>query len=176
MTKTDDQRLVSRVARGLKHELLEMAVPFVFFLIGFNVIALTLHLALQAQGIVYDGIANATIGALLVAKVVLLVDHIPLSRWYKAKRLIGLVVYRSAVYTVFVLVLQIAEFLVGQLIHGQTIAGALSALRNDLVWQHAVAVHLWVFALFFAYTSVEEIRRRYGLPPVREILAAPVQH
>lgn len=175
MTRTDDHGRVSKVMRGVKHELHEMAIPFVFFLVGFNLIALTLHLALQAEGVVYDGVVNATIGALLVAKVVLLVDHIPLSRRFNGKRLIGLIVYRSAVYTVFVIIAQVLEFLIGRLISGDTPAAALSAMGNEVVWQHAVAVHLWVFALFFVYTSIDEIRRRYDLPPMRTIMAAPVR-
>src|SRR5262249_34736331 len=65
------------LAERIKHELLELLPPTVFFLIAFHLITVSRALMLRRYGIQVSAMAGATIGALLVAKVVLLADLLP---------------------------------------------------------------------------------------------------
>ena len=60
----------------LKHEFLEALPPTIFFFFAFNTIALTKALMLKAHGIQPVEFAAATLGALIVGKVVLLAENI----------------------------------------------------------------------------------------------------
>ncbi len=66
-----------KVAQVVKGEALEILPVKIFFLIGFNLIAFARHLVLAEEGVVYDGIMVATVGALIIAKVVLVADKLP---------------------------------------------------------------------------------------------------
>ncbi len=78
---------VAKAAGWVKGELLDILPVMIFFLIGLHLIVFTKHLVLREQGIVYDGFWAATIGALLVAKVVLVVDKVPFMRRYSGRPL-----------------------------------------------------------------------------------------
>lgn len=61
----------------LKHEFVQVIPPAIFFFIAFQVIAFTQALMLRQYGITVSTFMVATIGALIVAKVVLVVDLLP---------------------------------------------------------------------------------------------------
>ena len=68
---------MSSILSRLKHELVEVIPPAVFFFVAFQLIAFTRALMLQEYGIRTSTFVATTIGALLVAKVVLIVDLVP---------------------------------------------------------------------------------------------------
>ena len=69
---------MNKFVAGVKHEILEALPPFVFFFVAFHLIALTRVLMQQEYGIEARTVMNATIAALVVAKVVLLADLLPI--------------------------------------------------------------------------------------------------
>ena len=62
----------------LKHEFLEIIPPTVFFFIAFTLIIATKTLILREYNIPASGFGMALIGGLLVGKVVLIADALPL--------------------------------------------------------------------------------------------------
>ena len=79
---------MQKILRTIKHELLEIIPPTIFFFVAFNVITFTKGLMLEEYGIKFSGFITATIGALIVAKVVLIADKIPFINKYPDKPLI----------------------------------------------------------------------------------------
>ena len=76
----------STVWAKLKHEIHEVIPPTIFFLISFHIIVLDRALMLREYGVQLSAVAGATIGALLVAKVVLVADMLPfINRWEAAR-------------------------------------------------------------------------------------------
>jgi hypothetical protein len=71
---------VSSLKSRVKHEMLELLPPTIFFLIAFHIITISRALMLRQYGVNASAAAGATIGALLVAKVVLLADMLPVGR------------------------------------------------------------------------------------------------
>ena len=69
--------LMQKILRAIKRELLEIIPPTIFFFVAFNVITYTKKLMLEQYGIKFSGFVTATVGALIVAKVVLIADRIP---------------------------------------------------------------------------------------------------
>jgi hypothetical protein len=130
----------------------------------------TLHLALLQEGIVYDGMTKATVGALLVAKVVLVADRLPIAGFVRGRPLIGPILYRSALYTVLVFLAHLLEEAIGKAVDAGDVASGLAAARAEFLWEHALFVLLWVFVLFVFYMSEAELRRALDLPPMWRLL------
>ena len=61
----------------IKHEFLEVLPPTIFFFLAFNIIWLTSALMLQQYGLDTWALTKATVGALVVGKVVLIADKLP---------------------------------------------------------------------------------------------------
>ena len=70
----------AKVRSVLLHEFREVLPPTLFFFVGFNLILFTKRLILADYLIQFTGFFIATIGALVVGKVVLVVDKLPFLR------------------------------------------------------------------------------------------------
>jgi hypothetical protein len=71
-----------------KHEFLMVLPPTIFFFLTINIIAFTSVLSLRGRGLDVSSILWATVLALVVVKVVLLVDHTPFVHKFPDKPLI----------------------------------------------------------------------------------------
>ena len=163
MAEADGVSAIGKVGRVIKREFMEMLPAVLFFLVGFNLIALTLHLALQQRGIPYDGLAKATVGALVVGKVVLVVDKLPLGE-IAGRPLFWQILRRSTIYTAFAMLAHFLEAVIHHWIERGALDAGFEAALAAFVWQRFVVVLLWVFVLFFVFIAFDETRREYGLP------------
>ena len=101
---------MSKIWQVVKHELLELIGPTVFFFVTFNVIAFTKKLFLEDYHINFSGFfVTASVGALLVAKVVLIADEIPLINRFPRTPLVYNVIWKTAIYSVAALIVQFLE-------------------------------------------------------------------
>ena len=82
-----------------------------FFFVAFNVIVFTKKLMLEQYGIEFSGFVTSAVGALIVAKVVLLADGIPFINKYPDKPLIYNVVWKTVIYILVAFVVRFLEYL-----------------------------------------------------------------
>lgn len=170
MSTTAAANGLGKVGAFLKREFLELLPTVIYFLIGFNLIALTKQIVLADEGVVFVGWKVATIGALLVAKVVLVADKLPIMRWVKGPPAIWPVLYRTALYTVFVFIAQMLEFLIEGWISGGSFGAGVQSIGAHLPPEHIAFVYLWVFTLFANYMAVSELRHSHGALPLWKFL------
>src|SRR5262245_38604125 len=62
---------------GLKHDFYEVLPPTIFLLIAFHIVVIDRRLMLRQYGLPLSSMASATVGALLIGKVVLITDKFP---------------------------------------------------------------------------------------------------
>lgn len=148
---------VAKAAGWVKGELLDILPVTIFFLIGLHLIVFTKHLVLREQGIVYDGFWAATIGALLVAKVVLVVDKVPFMRRYSGRPLYRPILYRATVYTVAVFAVRLLEVLMREMFQTGGLASGFAAARQEVDWAQFTFVQVWVFVLFLVFVTFVEL-------------------
>lgn len=158
---------MNRLFSRLKHELLEVIPPTVFFFIAFQVIAFSRALMLEQYGIQVSTFVSATIAALVVAKVVLIVDVFPFVNRFPEKPLIYNVVWKTAIYLVAALLVRYVEHLFPFVRESGDLAVANRRLFGELVWPHFWAVQLWLLVLFFVYCALRELIRAMGREKVR---------
>lgn len=146
----------------IKRELLEVIPPTLFFFVAFNVITITKGLMLEQYGIKFSGFVAATVGALIVAKVVLLADNIPFINKYPGKPLIYNVVWKTGVYVLVALIVRFLEFDLPLWWKYRSFSVATEHLWEEIIWPHFWAIHIWLVFLFFVYVSFRELARAIG--------------
>ncbi|MFG0319245.1 MAG: hypothetical protein ACF8XB_18385 [Planctomycetota bacterium JB042] len=153
---------MSRIAARLKHEFLAVLPPTLFFFVSFQVIAFTKALMLEQYGVRVTTFVTATIAALVVGKVVLLVDLIPFVNRFPHKPLAWNVVWKTALYMLAALLVRYVEHLIDFLRDGEGLAAANRRLIDEVVWPHFWAVQIWLLVLFLVYCAVREVGRALG--------------
>lgn len=158
---------MSRITERVKHELREAIPPTVFFFVAFQVIAFTRALMLARYGIPVPTFAAAAIGALIVAKVVLVTDMLPFVNRFPHKPLIYNVAWKTAIYLVASLLVRYVEHLIPFVRDEGGLAPAHRRLIAEIVWPHFWAVQIWLLVLLFVYCALRELVRALGRERVR---------
>ena len=154
---------MSKIWHILKHELLVLIGPTIFFFITFNVIAFTKKLFLEDYHINFSGFfLTASIGALLVGKVVLLADEIPIINRFPRTPLFYNVIWKTIIYSLAALAVQFLEELVPRIWHHQSLSIAATGVWHEIHWPHFWAVHILLCYFLLIYVSFRELARTFG--------------
>jgi hypothetical protein len=153
----------------IKHEIHEIIPPTIFFLIAFHIVIIDRRLILRQYGLPLASIAGATVGALLVAKVVLIADQFRFVNRFPDKPLMYNVVWKTGIYVVAALLVHYLEHFVPLWWHTGSIVAANRRLMQELVWPHFLAIQLWLVVLLFVYCASRELIRVIGRDKVIEL-------
>jgi len=164
---------MSSILSRLKHELVEVIPPAVFFFVAFHLIAFTRTLMLEQYGIRTSTFVAVTIGALVVAKVVLIVDLVPFVNRFPEKPLIYNVLWKTGIYLVATLLFRYIEHLIPFVREHGDLALANRHLFDEVVWPHFWFVQIWLLVLFFLYCTMRELIRALGRERVRAMFFGP---
>lgn len=161
---------MSNVWAKIKHELREALPPAIFFWVTFHIVLLDRALMLKEYGLRLSSMAGATVGALIVAKVVLVADMLPIINRFPEKPLIYNVVWKTGIYVVASMVLHYLEHLLPLWWRLKDLAAANERLWSEIVWPHFWAVQLWLLVLIFIYCIARELIRVIGRDQVKKIM------
>ncbi len=98
-----------QLLKTLKHEFLAVIPPTAFFFLTFSLLAITRRLIDKEYGIPLESFGGAAVGALIVGKVVLIVDNFRFVNRYPSKPLIYNVVWKTGIYLVATMVVRYVE-------------------------------------------------------------------
>lgn len=160
---------MAKLLATLRHEFLSVLPATIFFLAAFNVISLTNALMLQQYDIDVWGFAGASVGALLVGKVVLVADKLPFVNKFPDRPLIYNTLWKTVIYTAAVFVVRYAEHLVPFVVEQGSVTGANGLLMSEISWPRFWAVQIWLFVLFFVFSALRELSRALGRGAVQRL-------
>ena len=146
----------------VKHEVLAIIPPTLFFFVAIGLLMLTKRLMLQQYGIPFSDFAAVVIGALVVGKVVLIADALPFINRYPDKPLIYNVVWKTIIYVLAAFLVRLAEHLVPLIIKYGSFREAIAHLADEIVWPHFWIIYLWLSVLLFVYCALRELIRAIG--------------
>jgi hypothetical protein len=158
-----------KILRWLVEEAKAIASVTLYFAACFVVIMFLKQLWLAEYGIEFSGIATALVAALVTAKVVIILEHAPLTKWLQGSPGIIEVITRSAVYTFAVLLVMIVE----KAFEARTEHGSLMmSLAN--VFDHPDMPKLWATTIciglsFLAYNAFAVVMRAMGRKQMVEL-------
>jgi hypothetical protein len=152
-------RRAGLVASRFVHHLLP---PTLYFVITFNLISFSTNLAVRNSWFELHSIVLSTTTALVVAKVVLVVDRIRVIDRYRGAPLILPILYKSIFYSVVVLVVRFLEKVVDFAIEAHGFGDVFRTMMQEFSWHRFVAVQIWIFLCFLVYVSASELNALVG--------------
>lgn len=125
-------------SQKLKNEIQTVALVILYFAAWFGVLILLKELILAEYQVEFHRLSSALVGALVVAKVVLVLEHVPLGAWVRKQPALVDAVLRTILYSLGVLVVLILE----KAFDGRHEYGGFG---NSLakVFQHVDIYHVW---------------------------------
>jgi len=151
-------KIVSTVVREIR----EVIPATIFFLLTFHLVAVTKTLILEEYGITPAGAATATIGALIVAKVILIADKLPFIDLFRNKPLAYSVIWKTMIFGVIVLLFRYVEELVPMVSKYGSVIRASQHLVQELSWPHFWALQILLLVSLLLYCSGTELIRTIG--------------
>ena len=107
-----------RALLWIKKEFYHILPIFFFFLVFFTLINWIEAFLFERMGVTPFGFIEIAIAAALIAKIVLIVDHIPIIQLFRKRPLIYIIFWKTAVYWILLLLvrfcIKFTPFLFGQ--------------------------------------------------------------
>jgi hypothetical protein len=162
------------VSEKVMHELKELTVAGIYFGSWIGVMVLLKKLILDEYGIAYVGLSAALVGTLVLAKVVLILEHVQLGKWTLHRPAWVDVVLRTALYSVGVFVVLLLEKgFEGRHEHGGFVTAVL-ALFRDADLSHVWANTVCLAGALFGYNALSVVRQRLGEGGLRRLFSTPL--
>jgi hypothetical protein len=165
-------------AMDIRHKLVEelktVGLAALFFGCWIAILVLIKKIILAEYDIAFGGISVVLIGTLVLSKVVVLLEHVPLGEWIRNQPAWIDVVVRTVLYALgvcFVLVLEKA-------FEGRQEYGGFAASLSN-VFEHADIHHVWANAIglscaLLIYNVFSLIRKHFGDGALLRVLLLPL--
>jgi uncharacterized protein YacL len=155
-------RGLESVGRFLRREFTAAWPVFLFFLTGFSLLILLIKLALAQFSIETTVLSNAIVGALIAAKVALVLDETPLARSLEKYRRVVAVAIKTFFYGAMGLVFGYLERFLEALHKVQRTDAAIQYVIDHSNHYRLLAWVLGISIIFALYFSSFEISLRMG--------------
>jgi len=162
------------IKQKLKDEIRAVALVTFYFAMWIGVLMALKELVLAEYRIEFHGLSLVIVGALVLAKVVLVLEHVPLGAWTRTRSALLDVVLRTALYAVGVLVVLLLEkAFEGRHEHGGFGPSLIA------VFQHAEVHHVWVNTIcltgaLLGYNALSVVRRHLGQGGLLRLFLSPL--
>jgi hypothetical protein len=155
---TDENSERTSLKQKAAHELVQLVAIFLYLAFFFCALATYSMLLLKEFNVSYFTYGFALINALVIAKVILIGEYAHLGKKHEAKPLLQVSVYKAFLFTLLVFAFHVAEEVVRLLVHRESVATALHAIRiDDLLGRSLV-----VFCTFIPLFAFRELQRVLG--------------
>jgi len=157
----------------LKEELIALGITMLYFSLWFAFLITMKMLLLREYNVEFYGLSMAFVGALIVAKVILIIDHIPLGSWIEKQPAIVDILFRTLLYSLGIILILILE----KAFEARSEAGGfLEAI--PYIFDHRNVNHIYVnsIAVIFSllgFNFLTLIAKNLGKGGLKKILLSP---
>lgn len=153
---------MSAFGHKVRHFIQDWIPPAVFFFIAFQLLAFTQSLMLRQYGIDVKTFLQATIGALVVSKVVALADLFPFINRFPGRPLMYNIAWKTGIYFVAAFIVRYLEAFLDFYRKQHGILEANRHLLNELIWTRFWAIQLWLMVLLLIYCAGDALVSALG--------------
>jgi hypothetical protein len=164
---------MSNIITRLKRAILGAIPVVVFFFVVFQLLAFTRALILKGYGIQVSTFLKATMAAVIVGKVVLLADLLPMINRFPNKPLIYNVVWKTFIYMVAAIIVRYVEHLIPLIREYKNLTVANNHLLDEVIWPHFWLVQFWLLVCFLMFNTMRELGRILGRDQLRSMFFGP---
>jgi len=150
-------------------EIREALPAMIFFLWLFHMIALTKAVILGDYSLTALRATVATVGALIVAKAILVVEALPFAGIFSRKLWMH-VLWKTLLFNVVVLVFRFIEEIIPLIRKHGDLSMAITQLYDETAWPLFWVFQLWLFCGLFLYCVAAEIVRVVGADRIKAML------
>jgi hypothetical protein len=119
---------------------------------------------------------GAAVLALLIGKIVLIVDKFSFVNRFPNRPLAYNIVWKTAIYVIAASGLHFAERVGSMWWRTGNLGAAQRQLAEEIVWSHFLAIQLWLIVLILVYCSLRELVRAIGAERVRRMFFGPLPY
>lgn len=164
------------IRKKLKHELRAVVLVTLFFAAWLGVFMGLKILILDGYQIRFGSVSAVLIGSLVLAKVVLILEHVPLGAWLRNQPVLASVILRTVLYAFGTFVVMLLEKAFESR-HEQ--GGFGSALMN--VFHHCDMPHIWanticVTGALLFFNLLSALNRHLGIGGLSRVFLSPQKH
>jgi hypothetical protein len=162
--------LPARAFRFFLREFRHVLPPTIYFFVAFNIIVVTTNLLARGYIFALANFMTATALALIVGKVVLVVDKIRAIDRFRDAPLIKPIVFKTVFYTLVVMLVRVIEQFVHVSLDSRGFSVAWSEVTGAFTWHRFFAIQIWLFTTFLIYVAFVEISRSLGEGGLRRLM------
>jgi hypothetical protein len=151
----------------LKKRFYQLLPVFLFFFITFFLINMTVGLMVRKDGITPFSFGQIALGAIIAAKVFLILDHLSLMNLFARKPLIYPVFWKTGLCSFTALLILLLDRFVHYYFSDvpHTFAGYVASINWPRFW----AIEIWFFVLFLHFIASREVKNRLGSAVIRKM-------
>ncbi len=152
----------------LLNEVNEYLVNFIYMALVFSAIILYRRLVLASYGIALNDYFLGVFKALIIAKVVMLINFLKIVHYFENKSLMISILYKSTLFTISVILFDIIEKFISNLFHSKEIMKATTDTWSEItiVW---IGGCMLIFIIFIPFFAFRELVRIMGTEKVIDI-------
>lgn len=157
------------VLHWIVHEVRSILLVTLYFAACFGVVIVLKQLLLAEYGIEFSGLSMALVAALVTAKVVIVLEKIPLTKWLQGQAAMADIIVRSTIYTVATLLLLLLERAIESRAEYDGVREAIVNMYEQRDVHKAAATTICVGLAFLAFNAFRVIHREIGGRKLAEI-------
>ena len=151
-----------KTVRFLVHEFLKALPATLFFIVVFHLALLVIHLDEESFGITPGRSATATIGALILGKLNLLLNESRLANLFSGHPLAIATLWKTLLYTILATLALFCEEMAPIVLHQQGLEPAWHQYRAEIVWPRFWANHILLVMWVLVYSAASELITAIG--------------
>ena len=161
--------LPKRFFHGWVRVIRHLLPPTLYFFIAFNLIVVTTNLLTRDYWFNLGSFMLASTTALIVGKVVLVVDKVRIIDKFRGAPLAQPILYKTVFYAVVVTIVRFLERMMHFAMDPRGFDAAAEAALADFSWHKFVAVQVWIFVCFLLYVTASELNALVGDGQLRRL-------
>ncbi len=163
---------MGKIGSVIVREVKEALPATIFFFFLFHMVSLTKAVAIDDYSIDAVRAVTATLGALLVAKAILLVEALSIASIFSS-RLAAHIAWKTILFATVALLFRLLEEAIHMRSEYGGIVAAMRGLGRGIQWPLFWITMMWVTSGLLLFTAASELSRLAGRGRMREMLSGP---
>lgn len=159
-----------RLLKWFKEEILSILPAVIYFFIAFTIFYLTFGWMQDQELRHLTTFPRVIIGAIIVGKVMLVADTMPLMTIFRDRPMIFGIIWKTAVYYTFALCFQLCEQIIPLIVRAGNILAGWHQWVVAVWWARFVTIQVWLVVLFLTFEFFRALVRLIGPDKFRRSL------
>jgi hypothetical protein len=153
----------------LRSELGRVLPIFFFFLVSFSVINWVEAFLFERIGVTPFRLTEVAIAAALIAKIVMVADHLPFVHRYQRYPLAYGILWKTGCYWVLLLLVRLVIRFVPMIARGESVREEMTRFLSAVNWNLFISVQIYYLMLLFIFMTFHELKRKIGDRKMKEL-------